>query len=92
MLLGETVKKGKTFKYIGSTMVDDGHLDTEVTRSKETVKDRKRLSEVICDRRMNIKVKINVPRTELRPTLLYVNARTDVRSESQTWQDQKEKN
>ena len=31
-LQGDTVKRVKTFTYLGSTLVDDGELDVEVTR------------------------------------------------------------
>ena len=54
----ETVKKVKTFTYLGSTLAEDGELDAEVThRVQSGWKNWKRVSEVLCDRIMNVKIK-----------------------------------
>ena len=56
-LQGETVKRVKTFKYLGSTLAEDGELDVEVTRRVQSGwKSWKRVSGVLCDRRMNVKI------------------------------------
>ena len=34
-LQGETVKRVKTFTYLGSTLAEDGELDAEVTQATE---------------------------------------------------------
>ena len=55
-LQGETVKRVKTFTYLGSTLAEDGELDAEVTRRVQSGgKNRKRVSGVLCDR-MNVKI------------------------------------
>ena len=55
-LQGETVKRVKTFTYLGSTLAEDGELDAEVThRVQSGWNNWKRLSGVLCDRRINVK-------------------------------------
>ena len=72
-LQGETVKRVKTFTYLGSTLADDGELDAEVIhRVQSGWKNWKRVSGVLCDRRMNVKIKEKVYRTVVRPALMYV--------------------
>ena len=57
-LQGETLKRVKTFTYLGSTLAEDGELDAEVThRVQSGRKNWKRVSGVLCDRRMNMKIK-----------------------------------
>ena len=57
-LQGETVKRVMTFTYLGSTLAEDGELDAEVThRVQSGWKNWKRVSGVLCDRRMNVKSK-----------------------------------
>ena len=47
----------KTFAYLGSTLAEDGKLDAEVThRVQSGWKNWKRVSGVLCDRTMNVKV------------------------------------
>ena len=71
-LLGETVKRVKTFTYLGSTLEEDGELDVEVThREQSRWKNWKRVSGVVCDRRMNVKINGKVYRTMVRPALMY---------------------
>ena len=62
----------KTFTYLGSTLAEDGKLDAEVThRVQSGWKNWKRVSGVLCDRRMNMKIKGKVHRTVVRPALMY---------------------
>ena len=71
-LQGEPLKRVKTFTYLGSTLAEDGELDAEVThRVQSGWKNWKRVSGVLCDRRMNMKVKGKVYRTVVRPALMY---------------------
>ena len=57
-LQGETVKRVNTFTYLGSTLAEDGELDAEVThRVQSGWKNWKRVSGVLCGRRMNVKIK-----------------------------------
>ena len=66
-LQGETVKRVKTFIYLGSTLAEDGELDAEVTiRVQNGWKNWQRVSGVLCVRRMNVKIKGNVFRTVVR--------------------------
>ena len=72
-LQGETVKRVKTFTYMGTTLVEDGKLDAEVTHRVQSGRNNwKRVSGVLCDRRMNVKFKGKVYRTVVRPALMYV--------------------
>ena len=73
-LQGETVKRLKTFTCLGSTLAEDGDLDAEVTHIVQSVwKNWKRVSGVLCDRRMNVNIKGKVYRT------VRGNTSTDVR-------------
>ena len=68
----ETVKRVKTFTYLGSTLAEYGELDAEVThRVQSGWKNGKTVSGVLCDRRMNMKIKGKVYRTVVRPALMY---------------------
>ena len=71
-LQGETVKRVKTLTYLVSTLAEDGQLDAEVThRVQSGWKNWKRVSGVLCDRRMNVKIKGKVYMTVVRPALMY---------------------
>ena len=53
-------------------MADDGELDADVTyRVKRRWKNLKRVSGVVCDRKMNVKIKGKVYKTMVRPALVY---------------------
>ena len=68
----ETLKRVKTFTYLGSTLAEDGELDAEVShRVQSGWKNGKRVSGVLCDMRMNGKIKGKVYRTVVRPALMY---------------------
>ena len=57
-LQGETVNRVNTFTYLGPTLAEDGELDAEVThRVQSGWKNWERVSGVLCDRRMNVKIK-----------------------------------
>ena len=67
-LQGETLKRVNTFTYMGSTLTGDGELDADVThRVYSGWKNWKRVSVMLCDMRMNVKIKGNVDRTVERP-------------------------
>ena len=68
-LQGETVKRVKTFTYLGSTLTEDGELDADVTHRAQS--GWKRVSGVLCYRRMNVKIKGKMYRTVVRPALMY---------------------
>ena len=66
------LKRVKTFTYLGSTLAEDGELDAEVThRVQSGWKNWKRVSVVLCDMRMNVKIKGTVYRTAVRPALMH---------------------
>ena len=82
-LQGETVKRVNTFTYLGSTLAEDGELDAKVThRVQSGWKNGKRVSGVLCDRRMDVKIKGKVYRTVVRPALMY-GAETRVSKKAQ---------
>ena len=71
-LQGETVKRVNTFTYLGSTLAKDGELDEEVTHRVQSMWNNwKRVSGVLCDRIMNVKIKGKVYRTVVRSVLMY---------------------
>ena len=68
----DTVKRVNTFTYLGSTLAEDVELDAEVThRLQSGWKNWKRVSGVLCDRIMNVKIKGKVYRTIVRPAQMY---------------------
>ena len=68
----EAVKGLKIFTYLGFMFADDGELGAEVThRVQSGWKNWKRVSGVLCDRRINAKIKGKVYRTVVRPALMY---------------------
>ena len=63
-LEGEEVKRVKTFKYLGSTLAEDRELDAEVNhRVQNGWRNWKKVSGVLCDRRMKVKIKGEVYKT-----------------------------
>ena len=62
----------KTFTYLGSTLAEDEGLDAEVTHIVQSGWENwKKVSGVLCDRRMDMKTKGKVHRTVVRPVLMY---------------------
>ena len=85
-LQGETVKRVKTFTHLGSTLADDGELDAKVThRVQSGWKNWKRVSVVLCDRKMNARTQGKVYRTVVR------TAGTGARAETLTFKKAQEK-
>ena len=69
-LQGETIKRVKTFTYLGSTLAEDGEVDAEVThRVQSGWNNWKRVSGMLCERRMNVKIKGKLSITLVRPAL-----------------------
>ncbi|XP_066941373.1 uncharacterized protein [Macrobrachium rosenbergii] len=53
-------------------VADDGNLDVEITYRVQTGwKNRRKMSGVLCDRRINVKVKGRVCKTGVRPALMH---------------------
>ncbi|KAK3526662.1 hypothetical protein QTP70_030874 [Hemibagrus guttatus] len=62
-LQGEEVKKVQEFKYLGSTVQNNGECGKEVKKRK--------VSGVLCDRKISERIKGKVYRTVVRPAMLY---------------------
>ena len=61
-----------SISYLVSTLAENGELDAEVTQGVQSGwKNWKRVSGVLCDKRMNVKIKWKVYRTVARPALVY---------------------
>ena len=70
--LGPEVPKVKEFRYLGSTVQCNGGCDSEVKRGVQAGWNNwRRVSEVICDRRLSACVKGIVYKTVVRPAMLY---------------------
>ena len=71
-LEGNTMKRVDHFKYLGSTVAENGDLDREIThRIQAGWKNWKKMSEVLCDKRINVRAKRKVFKTVVRPAMLY---------------------
>ena len=71
-LQGEVLKRVENFKYLGSTVADDGELGAEIThRIQAGWKNWKKVSGVLCDKRIGIKLKGKVHKTVVRPAMMY---------------------
>ncbi len=55
---GENLERMNTFKYLGATLAENGDLDTKMThRIQSGWKNWKRISGILCDRRISFRVK-----------------------------------
>lgn len=71
-LQDELLKRVQHFRYLGSTVAENGELDAEIThRIQSGWRNWKNMSGVLCDRRINAKVKGKVYKTVVRPAMLY---------------------
>ena len=69
---GEEVAKVEDFKYLGSTVQSNGACGIEVKKRVQAGWNGwRRMSGVICDRRVPATVKRNVYRVAVRPAMLY---------------------
>ena len=61
-----------TFKYLGATLTENGDLDAEMThRIQSGWQNWKRVSGILCDRRIRLRVKGEVYKTVVRPAMIY---------------------
>ena len=61
-----------TFKYLGATLAENGDLDAEMThRIQSGWKNWKRISGILCDRRISLRGKGKVYKTVVRPAMMY---------------------
>ena len=69
---GENLERVNTFKYLGATLAENGNLDAEMThRIQSGCKNWKRISGILCDRRISLSVKGKVYKTVVRPAMMY---------------------
>ena len=71
-LHGEDLERVTTFKYLGATLAENGDLDAEMThRIQSGWKNWKRVSGILCDRRISLTGKREVYKTVVRPAMMY---------------------
>ena len=71
-LQGEKVKRAKNFKYLGSTVSSDGRCEEEVRRKIQAGwMSWRKVSGVLCDRKLSAKVKDKMYKSVVRPAMLY---------------------
>ena len=72
-LQGEVLKRCDKLKHLGSTASEDCELDAEIShRIRNGWKNRRDMTGVLCDKRLDPKVKGKVYKTAVRPEMLYV--------------------
>ena len=68
----EIIKRVQAFKYLGTHVSEDGELDIEVNHRVQCGWNAcRRLSGILCDRKVNVKLKGKVNKTAVRPAMLY---------------------
>ena len=68
----EKVKRTKNFKYLGSTVSSDGRCKEEIRRRIQAGwMSCRKVSGVLCDRKLSAKVKSKMYKIVVRPTMLY---------------------
>ncbi|KAK3531248.1 hypothetical protein QTP70_015219, partial [Hemibagrus guttatus] len=71
-LQGEEVKKVQEFKYLGSTVQSNGECAKEVKKRVQAGWNGwRKVSGVLCDRKISARIKGKVYRTVVRPAMLY---------------------
>ena len=69
---GENLERVNTFKYLGATLAENGDLDAEMThRIQSGWKNWKRISGILCDRRISLRVKGKVYKKVVGPAMMY---------------------
>ena len=71
-LQGQNLERVNTFKYLGAILAENGNMDPETThRIQSGWKNWKRVSGILCDRRISLRVKGKVYKTVVRPAMMY---------------------
>ena len=66
------LKRAGNFRYLGSTMSEEGDLEAEIThRVQQGWRNWKKVSGVLCDKRIGVKLKGKVYKTVVKPAMLY---------------------
>lgn len=69
---GNNLKRVENFKYLGSTVAENGELDSEIThRVQAGWKNWKKMSGVLCDKRISVRAKGKMYKTVVRPAMMY---------------------
>ena len=69
---GEEIKKVSAFKYLGSHVSQDGELDIEVRhRIQSGWNSWRKLTGILCDRRVSVRLKGKIYKTAVRLAMLY---------------------
>ena len=67
-LQGQNLERVNTFKYLGATLAENGDLDAEMTHRIQTGwQNWKRVSGILCDRSISLRVKVPGKRRRGRP-------------------------
>ena len=72
--VGQNLERVNTFKYLGATLEENGGLDAEMTHRIQSGWQhwkRVRLSGILCDRRISLRVKGKVYKTVVKPAMMY---------------------
>ena len=68
----DEVKRVKNFKYLGSTVSGDGRCEEEVRRRIQAGwMSWKKVSGVVCDRKLSAEVKSKMYQSVIRPAMIY---------------------
>ena len=71
-LQGEKVKRAKNFKYLSLTVSNNGRCEEEVRRRIQPGwMSWKKVSGVLCDRKLSARVKGKIYKSVVRPAMLY---------------------
>ena len=71
-LEGDVVKRVKNFKYLGSTVSSGGKCEEEVRRRIQAGwMNWRKVSGIVCDRKLSAKIKGKMYRSVIRPAMLY---------------------
>ncbi|XP_064085365.1 uncharacterized protein LOC135200687 [Macrobrachium nipponense] len=77
---GLNIKQAEKFRYIGSTLSQEGGCEAEVDSSIKAVWGKWReVAGVVCDKKMPIKMKVKMYSTVIRPVLMYGAETWDLR-------------
>ena len=69
---GVRLNRVENFKYLGSKVSSDGNLDAEIThRVQAGWRNWRKMSGVLCDPKINVRLKGKVYKTVVRPAMMY---------------------